>query len=188
LIKEIAVDNHPGMQDVQKASAVIMGIAMTQYAITAIFHNKHRIAAQDLRYVDWVATTPLLLYTYWGLARERGWKGSYTPLAVAVVTMIALGFAAEVAKDDKTTLVLFAASLIPYAFILRDIMGMKRMFLDGGYLADAALANFFIWGWAAYPVGFFLPETQKYIVYSLADFANKAVYSVMLERVLRTVK
>jgi hypothetical protein len=32
---------------------------------------------------------------------------------------------------------------------------MKRMLTDGGYVADAALANFFIWGWAAYPVGFF---------------------------------
>jgi hypothetical protein len=81
---------------------------------------------------------------------------------------------------------LFAASLVPYAFILREILGMKRMLTDGGYVADAALANFFIWGWAAYPVGFFLPETQKY-VYSLADFVNKAVYSVMLS-VLRTLR
>jgi hypothetical protein len=101
-------------------------------------------------------------------------------MAVAVVTMIALGFAAEVAKDKNVQMGLFAASLVPYAFILREILGMKRMLTDGGYVADAALANFFIWGWAAYPVGFFLPETQKYVVYSLADFVNKAVYSVML--------
>jgi bacteriorhodopsin len=187
LVKEIAYDSNPKLPGVQKASAAIMGIAMTQYAITAIIHGKHRTAAQDLRYVDWVATTPLLLYTYWALARERGWQGAYMPMAVAVVTMIALGFAAEITQDKNMQLGLFAASLVPYAFILREILGMKRMLTDSGYVDDAALANFFIWGWAAYPVGFFLPETQKYIVYSLADFVNKAVYSIMLENVLRTL-
>jgi bacteriorhodopsin len=187
LAKEIVYDNNLNLPSIQKASAAIMGIAMTQYAITAIIHKTYRTAAQDLRYVDWVATTPLLLYTYWALARERGWKGAYAPLAVAVVMMIALGFAAETAKDRKLQLGLFAMSLVPYAVVLREIWGMQRMFSDRGYAADASLGNFFIWGWAAYPVGFFLPETQKYIVYSLADFVNKAVYSIMLERALRIV-
>jgi hypothetical protein len=100
-------------------------------------------------------------------------------MAVAVVTMIALGFAAEVAKRQERT-----------NGVVRRILGTIRFHTPrdpgdeahahGRYVADAALANFFIWGWAAYPVGFFPPETQKYVVYSLADFVNKAVYSVML--------
>jgi hypothetical protein len=68
LAKEIAYDSNPKLPGVQKASAAIMGIAMTQYAITAIIHGKNRTVAQDLRYVE-VATT-LALYSYRALARE----------------------------------------------------------------------------------------------------------------------
>jgi hypothetical protein len=48
LAKEIAYDSNPQLPGVQKASAAIMGIAMTQYAITAIIHGKNRTVAQDL--------------------------------------------------------------------------------------------------------------------------------------------
>jgi bacteriorhodopsin len=56
--------------------------------------------AQELRYIDWVATTPLLLYTYWSLARRDGWQRPFWPLALAVVTMIVMGYIAE-ATDNK---------------------------------------------------------------------------------------
>jgi hypothetical protein len=82
---------------VQKASAAIMGIAMTQYAITAIIHGKNRTVAQDLR--TSTGATPLLCIRT-GRSPERG-KGAYVPMAVAVVTMIALGFAAEVQKRQE---------------------------------------------------------------------------------------
>jgi hypothetical protein len=106
-------------------------------------------------------------------------------MAVAVVTMIALGFAAEVAKRQERTNGVVRASLVPYAFILREIL-MKRMLTDGGYVADAALANFFIWG-GAYPVGFFPPETQKYVVLARRLCEQGGVFCDV-ERVLRTLR
>jgi hypothetical protein len=92
--------------------------------------------------------------------------------------MIALGFAAEVAKRQERTNGVVRRILVPYAFILREIL-MKRMLTDGGRCRRRA-RQFLHLGLGQYPVGFFPPETQKYVVYSLADFVNKAVYSVML--------
>jgi hypothetical protein len=50
---------------------------------------------------------PLLLYTYWSLARRDGWQRPFWPLALAVVTMIVMGYIAE-ATDNKYV---FAASM-----------------------------------------------------------------------------
>jgi hypothetical protein len=44
---------------------------------------------------------PLLLYTYWSLARRDGWQRPFWPLALAVVTMIVMGYIAE-ATDIST--------------------------------------------------------------------------------------
>jgi bacteriorhodopsin len=178
--KEILYDDKPGMMDVQKASAAILGIAFTQYAITTAIHRSNPTVAQELRYIDWVATTPLLLYTYWAVAKRDGWDHAFLPLAVAVVTMIVMGYVAEV-TDNKYV---FAASMLPYLFILYEIRGMQALLKGKGKENAARLGHFFTAGWAVYPIAFYLPDSQKYLLYSIADFFNKAVYSVYLQAVL----
>jgi hypothetical protein len=42
-----------------------------------------------------------------------------------------------------------------------------------------ALGHFFTVGWAVYPIAFTCP-TLKYL-YSIADFFNKAIYSIALQ-------
>jgi hypothetical protein len=95
--KEVMYDDKPGLMDVQKASAAILGIACTQYAITTFIHRSAPKIAQELRYIDWVATTSTYV---WSLARRDGWQRPFWPLALAVVTMIVMGYIAE-ATDNK---------------------------------------------------------------------------------------
>jgi hypothetical protein len=116
LAKEIAYDSNPKLPGVQKASAAIMGIAMTQYAITAIIHGKNRTVAQDpVRRL--VATTPLLLYSYWALA-ERGLEGRVRTHGCGGCHDDRIGLCGRSRKKDKNVQMgLFAASLVPYAFI-----------------------------------------------------------------------
>jgi bacteriorhodopsin len=180
LLKEIMYDDKPELMDVQKASAAILGIACTQYAITTFIHRSNPMIAQELRYIDWVATTPLLLYTYWRVAERDGWDHAFYPLAICVVTMIIMGYVAEVTGNKYV----FAASMLPYVFILYEIRGMQKLLESKGKHDASRLGHFFTVGWAVYPIAFYLPDTQKFILYSVADFFNKAVYSVILQSIL----
>lgn len=173
LAKEVLYDRSAELTGVQKASATILAIAATQYAVSALIGGD---VAQEIRYVDWLATTPLLLSTFWGVAERDGWDRPFYPLALAVMTMIAMGYAAEVSGSKHV----FAASLIPYAYVLREVRGMQNLLTSKGRRDGARLAWFFAVGWAAYPVAFWLPPAQKSLLYSGADLFNKAVYSLCL--------
>ena len=74
---------------------------------------------------------------------------------------------------DKETLWLFAGVLLMAANA-------------GGAVAEANkwLGWFVLAGWAIYPIAFYLPDAQKHALYSIADFFNKAVYSVILQTLL----
>jgi hypothetical protein len=91
-------DDKPGLMDVQKASA-ILGIACTQYAITTFIHRSPKIA-QELRYIDWVATTLYYCIRIGASQDAMVWQRPFWPLALAVVTMIVMGYIAE-ATDNK---------------------------------------------------------------------------------------
>lgn len=180
LAKEI---NHTKSNDsihIQKASAAILAIAMTQYAITALLLPKDPEAAQLLRYVDWLATTPLLLFTYWALAKSRGWNKSVYPLIVAVVAMVLLGYLAE--QNNHT---MFIASSLCYVYILKQIRDMQEMFKSQGLHREQALGNYFIIGWLAYPLAFYAADDTKYAIYTIADFINKGLYSLSLYDILQ---
>lgn len=180
LLKEIMYDDKPGLMDVQKASAAILGIACTQYAITTFIHRSAPKVAQELRYIDWVATTPLLLYTYWSLARRDDWDRPFWPLALAVVAMIAMGYIAETTGNKYV----FLVSMLPYLFILYEIRGIQKLFDGKGNRNASRLGHFFTVGWAVYPIAFYMPDAQKHVLYSVADFFNKAVYSIALQKLI----
>jgi hypothetical protein len=56
LLKEVMYDDKPGLMDVQKARRRYW-VSRTQYAITTFIHRSAPKIAQELRYIDWVATT-----------------------------------------------------------------------------------------------------------------------------------
>lgn len=178
LINELrtSLDRHV---DIQKASIAILGIAATQYAISGYLYSDHPKIAEDIRYIDWLFTTPLLLFTYWKLANVHGYQSDFSFLGVAVVSMVILGYMAE-----KQTSNYFVLSLVPYLYILYEIRKIQQMFREKGLDKHSQLGNFFIFGWAVYPLAFYAPNSRKYVLYSIGDFVNKGVYSIMLYNVL----
>lgn len=166
---------------IQKASTAILSIASTQYAVSTLLYKDFPSLAEDIRYVDWVLTTPLLLFTYWKLAQTHGYASDYKILAPAVVSMIALGYAAE--KGTRSS-EYFLVSMLPYLYILYEIKSIQKMFDKKGLVDHSQLGNFFIYGWAVYPLAFYAPGPYKYGMYTVGDFVNKGVYSLMLYRVL----
>jgi len=175
--------NYEKYIDIQKASTAILAIAGTQYSISTYLYKRYPNVAEEIRYIDWILTTPLLLYTYWKLANVHGYKSDFMYLGFSVVLMVILGFFAEYTTENSYFL--FVLSFVPYLYILYEIKQIQKMFNDKNMSDHATLGNFFIYGWAVYPIAFYAPDTYKYTLYSIGDFINKGVYSMFLYKLLQ---
>ena len=171
--------------NIQKASSSILSIASTQYAISLYLYKRYPKIAEEIRYIDWLLTTPLLLFTYWKLAQNHGYKGKFEYLGISVVLMVSFGYIAEKNRNSYTW---FIMSIIPYLLILSEIMKIQKMFNKNGMNEYSSLGDFFIYGWSVYPLAFYASDKWKFILYSFGDFINKGVYSIMLYDILKKEK
>lgn len=183
--------------NILKAENAILAIAFTQYAVTFVMENSNVLDkdsqefAQQLRYVDWLTTTPLLLYTYWKLAKvqpdlgaSKSFNGNFFTLFIADVIMMVCGIFAEIFSDNKTlSYILFILGTIAYGVIVYEIVNIMNYFQSIHHEAKN-LGWYFILGWLIYPIGFFMEQNSKYILYSFGDFINKGLYSMSLNSYL----
>lgn len=178
-------------ETIEKADMAILGIAFTQYAITFVIENSNVLEkdsidfAQNLRYVDWLITTPLLLFTYWKLANLEGWTGDFVWLFFADMLMMICGIFAEFfAPNKKISMLLYSIGCLGYVYIFIEIIRIMNFFNDKQQENKANIGYFFLIGWLIYPIGFFLPFESKFILYSIGDFSNKGLYSIALQNVM----
>jgi sensory rhodopsin len=170
-----------------KADIAILAVAFTQYALTFLIENSNVLSkdatefAQQLRYVDWLITTPLLLYSFWKLAEIEGWNGNFGGLFAAVLVMMIFGILSEFFTFSfKTKMILYTIGCLGYVYIFIEVLRIMNYFRDNNMSNKANLGYFFLIGWIIYPVGFFLPFESKFTLYSFGDFINKGLYSIAL--------
>lgn len=170
-----------------RTDVAILGVAFTQYAMTFLIENSNVLSkdatkfAQQLRYVDWLITTPLLLYSYWKLAQIEGWNGDFVWLLFADLVMMIFGIAAEFFNFSfKTKMILYTIGCLGYVYIFIEVLRIMNYFRENNMSDKANIGYFFLIGWWIYPVGFFLPFESKFILYSFGDFINKGLYSIAL--------
>jgi sensory rhodopsin len=173
-----------------KAEVAIMAIASTQYALTFIIENSNvlekdsELFAQQLRYLDWLITTPLLLYTFWDLARINGYKGEFLLILLADIIMILSGIVAEFTSNRNVAIIFYIIGMVAYGIIIWKVVEIMNFFKGADRTDERNLGWFFILGWLIYPIGFILPTEPKYILFSIGDFINKGIYSIALSNVL----
>ena len=144
--------------------------------------------AQQLRYFDWLITTPLLLYTFWKLAEIEGYRSDFFLLFAMDFIMIACGMIAEVFVTNPIyRYYLFVIGCIAYLVIFIKILEIMSFFKDKNMYEERRLGWFFIFGWLVYPIAFFLNDEAKFIVYSIGDFINKGLYSIYLGEILKNL-
>jgi sensory rhodopsin len=175
-----------------RTDVAILGVAFTQYAMTFLIENSNVLSkdatefAQQLRYVDWLITTPLLLYSYWKLAQIEGWSGDFVWLLFADLVMMIFGIAAEFFNVSfKTKMILYTIGCLGYVYIFIEVLRIMNYFRNNNMSDKANLGYFFLIGWLIYPVGFFLPFESKFTLYSFGDFINKGLYSIALVNTLK---
>jgi sensory rhodopsin len=169
-----------------KAETAIISIAFTQYALTFIIENSNvlekdsELFAQQLRYLDWLVTTPLLLYTFWKLANVYGYESDFILLFFADIVMILAGIVAEFTTSKTIAIISYLIGMVAYGIIIWKVVEIMNFFKREERFDERNLGWFFILGWAIYPIAFILPTEPKYILFSIADFINKGIYSIAL--------
>lgn len=193
LLKSIVNNVEQKYNVVAKTELAILAIAFTQYTMTFIIENSNVLDkdatefAQQLRYVDWLVTTPLLLFSYWKLANVEGWNGDFVWLLFADLAMMIFGILAEFfAPNKKISTILYSLGCLAYVYIFIEIIRIMKFFNDNNQSNKGRLGYFFLIGWLVYPLGFFLPFNAKFILYSFGDFINKGLYSIALSEIIKS--
>jgi bacteriorhodopsin len=191
LIKNLLSNINDKYETIRNSELAILAIAFTQYALTFIIENSNvldkdsSLFAQQLRYFDWLITTPLLLYTYWKLAQISGYNSDFFLLFIMDIIMIVAGIFAEMVSSNKNlSLILYLIGCAAYVVIFIKVTQIMNYFRDIDETDKKNLGYFFLIGWLIYPIGYFFNDNIKYILYSVGDFINKGLYSISLNNVL----
>jgi len=192
LLKSLYQDTISKYEKIIRIDIAILAVAFTQYAMTFVIENSNVLDkdatefAQQLRYVDWLITTPLLLYSFWKLAQIEGYNGDFIWLLFADLAMMIFGIAAEFFNFNfKTKILLFSIGCLGYVYIFIEVLRIMNYLRSKSMNDKANVGYFFLIGWWIYPIGFFLPFDSKFTLYSFGDFINKGLYSIALTNVLK---
>jgi len=182
----VNVEKDKKFESIVKAETAIISIAFTQYALTFVIENSNvlekdsELFAQQLRYLDWLATTPLLLFTFWKLANVYGYESDFILLLFVDIVMILAGIVAEFTSNKKIAIISYLVGVAAYGIIIWKVVEIMNFFKREERIDERNLGWFFIFGWAIYAIAFLLPAEPKYILFSVADFINKGIYSLVL--------
>jgi bacteriorhodopsin len=153
----------------------------------------------EIRYIDWLITTPLLLVEFALIVAIAGaaTKGFLTRIVVADIIMIVTGYLGEISVPGAPdTWVYFIISSLAWLYIVYAVFQVK---LDGmpAYAANAVkiMRRFVMFGWAIYPIGTSIEQFMKIggadvtaavaiaaIVYVVADVLNKVGFGMVAVR------
>ena len=167
--------------EIYSAEMAVTALVFFQYFTTFILdnsnvlHKDYELFAHQLKYADWVITTPLLLYTFWKFANIEGYTDSFTGLFWASIVMT---FCAIIGEFTSPRLLIIA--FIAFGVILFEIGEIMNFFWKNDKHQLANLGWFFIVGWWIYPFAFFFQGATRYFIFGIADFINKGLFSVAL--------
>lgn len=169
----------------------ILAIALCQYLIVFTISDVKRV--QRWRYLDWFLTTPLLLGTFYLVAKSEGFRGSFLPALIANQIMIVAGYWAEYQdtspfyailkerySDEQIKYFWFFIGFIALAVVLYSVYQWNKSLQDAGKDTQF-LPYFFYIGWTLYGLNF-LVEDQNWRQrnFDLLDLFNKPIYTLYL--------
>jgi bacteriorhodopsin len=147
------------------------------------------------RYVDWILTVPLLIVELILVMRlgKAETVSKSVRLGILAALMIAFGYPGEVSADAGTRWMWWALAMIPFLWIVIELLGGLKSSIDKQPASARGLINgasyLLVLSWAFYPVVFVLPmlgvegstsATYVQVGYSIADIVAKAVFGVLI--------
>lgn len=191
LLASISKEEITKYEPIRNAQIAFLGISFMQYSLTFIVEASNVLDiqfpdfAQKFRYVSWLITTPLLLYSYWKLAKINGYKGDFTILIFAdLVMFICIILSEAIVKTGPISWVLDFISVAAYGIIFWKVLEIRNFFRENDKYDMANLGIFFLGPWILYLFGVIASNDVKYLIYTLADFINKFLYGRALNDII----
>jgi sensory rhodopsin len=176
----------PEWKTSMSVSALITGIAASHY-----FYMRHvwvtsKKSPVVYRYIDWVLTVPLQVIEFYlilSIANKIPNRLFYKLLSASVI-MIVAGYLGETKMINRT--LGFVIGMVAWLYILYEIFyGEAAKFkaetndVTVIYAFDA-LKWIVTVGWAIYPIGYLLKETNMNLLYNFGDLVNKILFSLVI--------
>ncbi len=170
--------NNSSTEEISTADKTLLMVAFLSYLGLSIRND-------DLfRYIDWIITTPLLLYTFWLLARQRGYNRSFVSIGVAAALMSALGLLASTNYNKQYIILFLVVSWLLLVYILYEVYLINNFLISQNL--NTILPYFFYILWPLYGLVFFIKDLNtKYTLWNILDFLSKGVYTVVLVSVIQ---
>ena len=148
------------------------------------------------RYIDWIITVPLLMVEFFLIlsAITKVPVGIFWRLMIGTLVMLVFGFLGE--AGYMAAWPAFIVSMAGWLFIIWEIYGGQAGKINaesappGVQSAFKLMRSIVVFGWAIYPIGYFLsyltgsgPESSMKtlnVVYNLADVVNKIGFGVII--------
>jgi hypothetical protein len=190
LIKNVGREPHNRYLRIYRLEIAFVSISLIQYILNFIIINSHLpkdlalYVMGKIRFVCNLIASPLALYSYYILAKDDGYKGSFVPLLIISMTMIICGTLIDFVRQNRKGLMIFNfIFLIGYGLLVWQISRLMKFFKNediyGKRTEKHNLGFFFIFGWLVYLIGLNMSPIHetKFILYSISDFITKGLYS-----------
>ena len=185
---------HPRYRLALLLSTMIAGIACVMYWFMSDKYIPGKTFPTELRYIDWVITTPLMLIKFAVLLNFRDRSGIIARLVIWDFLMIVTGFLGETMGFQlggfQTRCVMFVIGcggwlgVLTYLYTgirkqanLEDVETRRAIIL---------LTKFVTFGWLIYPIGYVVRAVQPeygdvcQFVYNVGDAINKVGFGVVV--------
>ena len=179
-----------------RLSMTVVGLVTLVAAIHYDYMRDFWVAEQATpivyRYIDWLITVPLLMIEFYIILKAVGASvsaGSFWRLLVGTLVMLIGGYLGEV--QIVSALLGFIVGMIGSAVIIWEIFrgeaSQASESKEGIKSAFNALRIIVLVGWAIYPLGYVfgymlgsVDDGSLNIIYNLADFVNKILFSLII--------
>ena len=167
-------------------------VAAIHYDYMRDFWAAEQVTPIVYRYIDWLITVPLLMIEFYIILKVVGASvsaGSFWRLLVGTLVMLIGGYLGE--AQIVSALLGFIVGMIGWAVIIWEIFrgeaSKAAESKEGIKSAFNALRIIVLVGWAIYPLGYVfgymlgsVDDGSLNIIYNLADFVNKILFSLII--------
>lgn len=177
-------------------SALITGIAAVHYYYMRDVWAATGTSPTSLRYIDWTLTVPLMCVEFYLILR------ALQPVAIGIlyrlllgsIAMLVLGYLGEAGLMNAT--LAFVLSCVGWLVVLYEVFLGKASQVNASSASDSlkgafsALRNFALFGWAIYPIGYWVGymggeqvssgASWLNVAYNLADVINKVGFGLII--------
>ena len=188
----------PGWKTSVTVAGLVTGIAFIHYMYMREVWVATQNTPTEYRYIDWLITVPLLIVEFYIILRAVTDTPPrvFVKLLVGSLVMLIFGYFGVSGLVFGEPLLPFIIGMIGWGYIIYEIYAGETSSLSNAVTSDSVksaykmMRNIVVFGWAIYPIGYYLAyltgSNGDYNfatlngIYNLADFLNKIFFGLVI--------